>query len=249
VAELESLNAERESRIAELEGQVARLTARVELLLKRQAELRQRLEEIERSGKRQAAPFSKGPPQPDPKPPDSRPATTTDAITVAPSPNSRRMKSTTCRSPPSVRSAIRPTWWTRPRSRSGRRTWAGAAGPAVSAGVDETTQPQWQTDLPTRPIVRRFDIHCGHCADCGARVQGRHALQTSDALGAAASQLGPHVHAAKAILNKELGLSHGKIARLMQLLFGITLHRSSSCRSILRTSQRSQPGYAEIEAE
>jgi hypothetical protein len=75
--------------------------------------------------------------------------------------------------------------------------------------VDETTQSQWQTGLPSRPIVRRFDIHCGHCAASGARVQGRHALQTSDALGAAASQLGPHVHAAKVILNKELG-RHGR---------------------------------------
>jgi len=115
--------------------------------------------------------------------------------------------------------------------------------------VDEGTQPQWQTDLPTRPILRRFDIHCGHCAACGTRVRGRHALQTSDALGAAASQLGPHVHAAQAILNKELGLSHGKVARLMQLLFGIRLHRSTSCRSILRTAAKCQPACAEIIAQ
>jgi hypothetical protein len=37
-------------------------------------------------------------------------------------------------------------------------------------------------------------------------------LQTSNAVGAAASQLGPDAHAAMVILNKDLGLSHGKVA-------------------------------------
>ena len=32
------------------------------------------------------------------------------------------------------------------------------------------------------PVVRRFDIEVGHCAQCRRRVQGRHVLQTSDAL-------------------------------------------------------------------
>jgi hypothetical protein len=45
---------------------------------------------------------------------------------------------------------------------------------------------QYQEDLPVvRPIVRRFDVHIGCCTQCGRRVQGRHPLQTSDALGAA----------------------------------------------------------------
>ena len=51
--------------------------------------------------------------------------------------------------------------------------------------------PQYQEDLPdVRPFVRRFDIEVGHCSQCQRRVQGRHALQTSDALGAAGAQLG-----------------------------------------------------------
>lgn len=112
--------------------------------------------------------------------------------------------------------------------------------------VDEATSPQWQTDLPTKPVVRQFNIHRGHCSECGTRVQGRHELQTSDALGAAASQLGPNAHAAQAILNKELGLSHGKIARLFQLLFGMKINRSTSCRSILRTATTCEGAYQEI---
>ena len=53
---------------------------------------------------------------------------------------------------------------------------------------------QYQEDLPpVRPLVRRFDIEVGHCSQCRRRIQGRHALQTSDALGAASAQLGPGV--------------------------------------------------------
>ena len=46
---------------------------------------------------------------------------------------------------------------------------------------------------------------------CGRRVQGRHPLQTSDALGAAAVQLGPDAVATAAVLNKQLGLSFRKL--------------------------------------
>ena len=40
------------------------------------------------------------------------------------------------------------------------------------------------------PHRTRFDIEVGHCSQCRRRVQGRHRLQTSDALGAASVQLG-----------------------------------------------------------
>jgi len=49
------------------------------------------------------------------------------------------------------------------------------------------TARQYQTEIPRRPIRREFTIHFGQCQDCGRRVQGRHWLQTSDAVGAAAS--------------------------------------------------------------
>ncbi|MCO6455047.1 MAG: IS66 family transposase, partial [Pirellulaceae bacterium] len=104
--------------------------------------------------------------------------------------------------------------------------------------LEETAMAtQYQTEIPRRPIYRQFDIHIGKCCDCGRRVQGRHELQTSDALGAASSQLGPDAHAAVVILNKELGLSHGKCARLFDRLFGIKIARATSIRSILRTAQ------------
>jgi len=100
------------------------------------------------------------------------------------------------------------------------------------------TLVQYQTEIPRTVIQRQFNIDVGVCHGCGSRVQGRHALQTSDAVGAAAAQLGPNVHAAMALLNKELGLSHGKVKRLLEMLFEIRVSRGASCRSMLRTADR-----------
>lgn len=105
----------------------------------------------------------------------------------------------------------------------------------------EHTCEQYQYEILRKPIVRRFDIHVGTCSECGRRVQGRHPLQTSDAIGAAAVQLGPDAHAALAILNKEFGLSHGKCASAFERLFGLAINRSSSVRSVLRTARRVEP--------
>ncbi|MCD0462049.1 IS66 family transposase [Roseiconus lacunae] len=77
-------------------------------------------------------------------------------------------------------------------------------------------------------------------------AQGRHELQTSDATGAAAGQLGPNVHAAMALLNKELGLSHGRVKRLLEMLFEITVGRSASCRSMLRTAKRLESAHEAV---
>jgi transposase len=83
---------------------------------------------------------------------------------------------------------------------------------------------QMQEDLPiVRPHVRRFDVHAGGCRQCGRRVQGRHRRQTTDALGATSTHLGPHAVALIVLLYKQLGLSHGKIAALLRAWLG--LHR------------------------
>ena len=59
------------------------------------------------------------------------------------------------------------------------------------------------SDGDSAPVIyRRFKVHVGRCHNCHRTVAGRHALQTSTARGAAASQLGPNVHALLAICNK-----------------------------------------------
>jgi transposase len=108
---------------------------------------------------------------------------------------------------------------------------------------------QFQTEIPRRPILRQFNVHHGCCRGCGRRVQGRHPLQTSDALGACASQVGPDAQAAVALLNKTAGLSHDKIARVFDSLFGIRLTRGASAQIVLRAADRLEPADREIRQE
>src|SRR6516225_3458949 len=70
--------------------------------------------------------------------------------------------------------------------------------------------------------------------------------QTSDALGAAAAQLGPDAQAAIVELNKQGGLSHGKVTRCLGSLFGISLSRGGSVHTVLRAAARCEPVYAAI---
>ena len=81
---------------------------------------------------------------------------------------------------------------------------------------------QYQEDLPpVRPLVRRFDIEVGHCSQCRRRIQGRHALQTSDALGAARIQLGPGVVDLVVELHTHAGMPLAKAADLLQTRFDL----------------------------
>ena len=106
---------------------------------------------------------------------------------------------------------------------------------------------QYQEELPVpRVIVREFRIQIGECGACGRRVQGRHPLQTSDALGAASAQLGAQVIAFAVILNKQLGLSFGKIATVLRQQYGLTVTRSGLVQAVHRAAGQAQPTYATL---
>ena len=108
------------------------------------------------------------------------------------------------------------------------------------------TDEQFQTEIECRTIRRRFVIHRGCCLDCGAPLEGRHPLQTSTATGAAREQLGTQAHALMSVLNKQMGLSHGKVAWLFEKVFHLKISRSTSVRSVERTGRRCEPAYEQI---
>lgn len=183
--------------------------------------LKDELEAARRAGARQAAPFSKGAPKRRRRRPGRKPG--------------------------------------RAYGRRGQR-----AVPAVVHETHEVSLPpvcpecgdavrethvahQYQEDLPpVTPIVRRFDVHVGQCRGCHHRVQGRHPLQTSDALGAAAVQIGPHAIALAVTLNKEFGVSFAKIARLYRTRFALHVTPSALVRALHRAAARGQPTYAAL---
>ena len=113
-------------------------------------------------------------------------------------------------------------------------------GPVVQTGVVH----QYQEELPvTRVAVRQFDVYVGRCDRCGHRVQGRPRLQTSDAIGAAAAQLGPQVIAPLVVLNTQLGLSVGKIVTLLRQRYGLTVTRSGLVHAVHRAARQARPTY------
>ena len=104
---------------------------------------------------------------------------------------------------------------------------------------------QYQEDLvvPVRSHVRRFDVAKGRCRCCGRRVAGRHPLQTSDAVGAAAAQVGPNALALAAELNKELGVPAGKVARILAQMCGIQITAGGVHQALARVARRAAPSY------
>jgi transposase len=207
----------------ELLDTLQRLQRQLEAVQTENAQLRSQLEQSQRAGKRQAAPFRKGPPKPNPKTPGRKSGD-------AHGPHGHR--------PPPAADQIDETL----------EAALPVACPCCGGGLVETAVThQYQTEIPRQPLRRQFNVPIGQCQQCGQRVQGRHPLQTSDALGAAASQLGPDGQAAIATLNKQAGLSHGKIVACLDTLFGIDLSRGASAQIVLRVGERLEPAYQEIQ--
>jgi len=109
---------------------------------------------------------------------------------------------------------------------------------------------QHQEELPlVRPIVRAFHIEIGHCLACRRRVQGRHPLQTSDALGAASTPLGPMAVTWAVILNKQFGVPLGKIARLFRERFHLSVTCGGLVHAIRRAARQAEPTYDALVAQ
>lgn len=200
--------------LADLRAALEKLRAENERLKAENERLKAELDQSGRQGKRQAAPFSKGPPKALPKRPGRKSGTAHGRHARRPAPPPDRVDE--------VLQAPLPD-----------------SCPGCGGAVSRTgTATQFQAEIPRRPLIRRFDIAVGCCCGCGKRLRGRHPLQTSDALGACASQIGPDAQAAVVSLNKTFGLSHAKVARLFGELFGIPLTRGASAQIILRAAQR-----------
>lgn len=186
-------------------------------------DLLKRLEEAERAAKRQAAPFSKNEPKEKPKKNGRK--------------RGKKHGQHNHRQPPTPPTNIDETL---------EATLPDHCPDCGGDVVEDHLDQQFQTEIPRKPIVRKINIHCGHCNKCGKKVRGRHPLQTSDATGAAQSQLGPDAQAAVVDLNKRAGMSFGKIACTFDRLFGINLTRGACAQIVLRAGQKLQPVYEQI---
>lgn len=207
--------------VARLEATVAELNQAVTARDARIAELEKLLEASRRSGKRQSAPFSKGQGWVDPANPGRKSGNDHGrhghrAVPV--NPPDRQLE------------APLP-----------------ACCPHCGGDVElEREDEQFQVDLPpSRPVTTRFRVQVGRCMQCRRRLQGRHPEQTSDALGAAGSQVGPTAKSWGHWLHYGLGLSFGKCSELLRRL-GIDVTAGALCQAAQSTGTALVPVHAEI---
>ena len=188
--ELEAENARLGERVRDLEGELADRASKVAEQDERLRKLEELIEQLRRRGKRQAAPFSKGEPVLSPRRPGRKAG-------AAHGRHGHRA------APPSA-------------DRDLDAPLPGCC-PDCGGGIEfERWAEQFQTELPeARPVVTRFRVGVGRCRGCRRRVQGRHPEQTSDALGAAAAQIGPNARALAHWLHYVLGLSFAKTSKVV----------------------------------
>jgi len=184
---------------------VLRLAAEVEAL-------RAEVEALKRSGKRQAAPFSKGTRVKDPKTPGRKPGQGTFERRQAPAPETL--------SGPPIEVPVAET-----------------ACPKCGDGlVADRVEEASIVDLPevVRPRVRLFRVDVRRCKGCGTTVRGTHPELAADQRGATAHRLGPRLWAAAHHLHYGLGVPVRKVPRVLAMLTGVTLTQGAITRDALR---------------
>src|SRR3984893_4095128 len=207
---------------SEAEKERDRLRTEIEHLKQERERLRRELEAALRATKRQAAPHSRGRRKANPKRPGRK--------------SGGRYGRQACRPIP---------------ARVDERIAVPLPDhcPHCGGGVEsESCETQYQEEIVRRTVVRRFDIAVGRCRDCRRRVQGRHRLQTSDAVGVGAVQLGPEALTLAAILNKQMGLSLGHTQQVLCYGFGMKASRAGLYRALARMARRTEPTYAGLVA-
>lgn len=194
-----------------------KLRKEIERLRQETERLRRELEAALRASKRQAAPHSRGTPKANPRRPGRKPG--------------RHYGRQACRPIPThVDERI-----TVPLPER---------CPHCGGGLEpESCEIQYQEEIVRRTVVRRFDIPVARCRNCQRRVQGRHRLQTSDAVGVGSVQLGPEALTLAAILNKQMGLSLGHTRQVLSYGFGLEVSRGGLCRALARMAGRAEPTY------
>ena len=204
--------------LEQAERQIEKQQREIERLKQEIERLRKELEAALRAGKRQAAPHSRGKTKDHPQRPGRKPG--------------RDYGKHACRRTPSRVDETIPVPLP-PQC------------PHCGGGVQlQRHESQYQEEIVRRTVVRRFDIAVGCCCDCGRRVQGRHPLQTSDAVGVGAVQLGPEALALAAILNKQMGLSLGHTRQVLDYGFGLAVSCGGLYRALARLARRAVPTYA-----
>jgi transposase len=208
---------------ARLTAENAALQARVEELEQQWRPLAERLEELERAAKRQAAPFrrreEKKVPPSQHKQPGRKPG----------HPGAQRMQ---------------------PRYVDEQINVPLSACPQCQGPVEDCRPiRQFIEEIPPlRPHVVQLTTWQGRCPQCG-EVHSSHPLQVSRAQGAAGVHLGPRAAALAVLLNKHLGLTKRKTCKVLEQGFGLRLTAGGLSQLLGRVARKLADHYERLIAE
>src|SRR5919106_4198672 len=175
--DLLALMAELQHQVMALQEQVVELTANNQALVAEN-------EQLKRSGKRQAAPFSTGTRVKEPKRPGRKPGEGTFSFRQAPRPE--EITEVPVNVPVTLESC------------------PSCGGELAEERVDFA----YVTDLPPRPQPRvtQYRVWVCRCTGCGRQVCGEHPDLGPDQYGATAHRLGPRALAAAHALHYQVGI-------------------------------------------
>lgn len=108
---------------------------------------------------------------------------------------------------------------------------------------------QYIEELPViRPHVTKLTTYEGACAHCQKQVRSTHPLQVSLAEGAAGVQLGPRALGLAAELNKKHGLTMRRTCAVLRQIFGLGLSPGGLSQALARLAQKLAPAYEKLVA-
>ena len=210
-------------RCRELEAEVERLQRQLAKLQAQVDRLTAQLDETRRAGKRQAAPFRRRQlvPEAEKKPP-GRPPGHEPAHRAAPDFFDQIIDVPLAGCPQ-------------------------CGGPLQ----DRQHHEQTQIDIPAEvlPEMRKFVLESGYCPCCHKRFQSRHPRQTSDAIGAAAHQIGPNALAFAVDAKYRLGIPLRKICDLLERIFLLPIAPGTIVRASQRIARAAAPTFQQLLAE
>ena len=210
----------KDQRIAELEEQLAQAVLVNQKQQQQIEHLQERVEELERAGKRQAAPFARRQWVARPRRPGRK----------------RGQGKFVHRELPQVLQVHE----TKVAKLQGCPEWGGKL-------KEIHTQEQYVTDIPVVEVqTTRFVTYSGYCRACHKRMRSRHPEQTSEATGAAGVLVGPRAKALAADLKHRLGVSYGKVSEVLNDTFGLQVSRSGWCQADQKLAHTAQPVYAKL---
>jgi hypothetical protein len=203
--------------VAELQRQVVALQKQVAELATRNEALAAENDQLKRSTKRQAAPFSKGTRSQNPKRPGRKPGEGTFSFRRAPHPGAV--------TDPPVDVPVT------------REACPGCGGKLTELRVDFA----YVTELPPlpRPRVTQYRVSVCRCAGCGRQVRGDHPDLAPDQYGATAHRLGPRVLAAAHALHYQVGVPVRKVPLVLGLLTGLKLTQGAITQDALHRAKGS----------